>query len=165
MEVETWRNKKGWQGKGGRMKRRKEAQPMFPLFPSGVFLKAAEKTSHDPPAHWFLIRSLVRDPFLKLKHTQRVSITSEDLTLSSVSPHQHHRGSLMLIKEQFGILSSWSYCTWQQVLVVRTMCSSGVESFQFPAVLRLFLWTTLRTNVLYQWTRSRVSRKRSVLVY
>lgn len=39
---------------------------MFPLFPRGVSLKAAEKHSHDPSAHWFLIRSLVREPFLKL---------------------------------------------------------------------------------------------------
>ena len=48
---------------------RKEVSPMCPLFPSGVFLKAAENCSHDPPAHSFLIRSLVREPFLKLRVT------------------------------------------------------------------------------------------------
>lgn len=72
IEVKTWKCRGQMWDRKGRKKftitdQNKGTSPMFPLFPSCVFLKAAEKTSHDPPAHWFLMRSLVKEPFLKLR--------------------------------------------------------------------------------------------------
>lgn len=76
VKIKAWKQQQPIRGRDERARkgskeghRGKETSPMFPWFPRGVSLKAAEKSSHDPPAHWFLIRSLVREPFLKLRVT------------------------------------------------------------------------------------------------
>lgn len=43
--------------------------PKFPLFPAAVDDKALENSSQEPDAQSSLIFSLIREPFLKLKHT------------------------------------------------------------------------------------------------
>lgn len=43
--------------------------PKFPLFPATVDDKALENSSQEPEAQSSLILSLIREPFLKLKHT------------------------------------------------------------------------------------------------
>lgn len=42
--------------------------PKFPLFPAMVDDKALENSSQEPEAQSSLILSLIREPFLKLKH-------------------------------------------------------------------------------------------------
>lgn len=77
VKIKAWKQQQPIRGRDERTRkgskeghRGKETSPMFPWFPRGVSLKVAEKSSHDPPAHWFLMRSLVREPFLKLRVTQ-----------------------------------------------------------------------------------------------
>lgn len=50
---------------------------MFPLFPSGVSLRASEKRSQDPAEHRSLTRSLVSEPFLKHSRAMNACCSTE----------------------------------------------------------------------------------------
>jgi len=66
--------------------------PIFPLFPRAVVSNMTENSSQLPLEHEFLIRSRVKEPFLKLKYINRLIYTT-----STAKNRQTSRGKITVM--------------------------------------------------------------------